>query len=73
MKRLDELARLLANPLLLKAARPWSGADVVIGFGPQSDHPWSSFYPKCREIKQNTRWKFLISLRQLEMPSMRMR
>jgi hypothetical protein len=50
MKRLDELALLLANPLLLKAARPWSGADVVIRFGPQSDHPWSSFYPKCREI-----------------------
>jgi hypothetical protein len=50
MKKLDELAHLLANPVLPKASRDWSGADVVIASAPQADHLRSSFYPRDREV-----------------------
>jgi hypothetical protein len=50
MKKLDELAHLLANPVLPKASRDWSGADVVIASAPQADHVRSSFYPRDREV-----------------------
>jgi hypothetical protein len=50
MKKLHELARLLANPVLPKASRDWSGADVVIASPPQADHLRSSFYPRDREV-----------------------
>lgn len=50
MKKLDELARLLANPVLPKASRHWSGADVVIESPPQPDQLLGSFYPRDREV-----------------------
>ena len=50
MKKLHELAHLLANPVLPKASRDWSGADVVIASAPQADHLRSSFYPTNREV-----------------------
>jgi hypothetical protein len=50
MKKLHELAHLLANPVLPKASRDWSGADVVIGSVPQADRLRSSFYPRDREV-----------------------
>jgi hypothetical protein len=50
MKKLRELAHLLANPVLPKANRDWSGADVVIASAPQADHLRSSFYPRDREV-----------------------
>jgi hypothetical protein len=50
MKKLDELAHLLANPVLPKASRHWSGADVLIASAPQPDHLRRSFYPKDCEV-----------------------
>jgi hypothetical protein len=50
MKKLHELAHLLANPVLPKASRDWSGADVVIASAPQADHLRSSFYPTDRQV-----------------------
>jgi hypothetical protein len=50
MKKLDELAHLLANPVLPKASRYWSGADVLIASAPQPDHLRKSFYPRGREV-----------------------
>ncbi len=39
MKKLDGLTHPLANPVLSKASRLWSGAGVVIAFVPQPDAP----------------------------------
>ena len=50
MKKLDELAHLLANPVLPKASRLWSGADVVIASAPQPDDLRRSSNPKDREV-----------------------
>jgi hypothetical protein len=50
MKKLAELAHLLANPVLPKASRHWSGADVVIASAQQPDHLLRSFYPRDREV-----------------------
>ena len=50
MRKLHELAYLLANPVLPRAGRYWSGADVVIASAPQPDHLRSSFYPRDREV-----------------------
>ena len=50
MKKLDELAHLLANPVLPKASRHWSGADVLIASASQPDHLRKSFYPRGREV-----------------------
>jgi hypothetical protein len=50
MKKLDELAHLLANPVLPKARCHWSGADLVIASAPQPDHLSRSFYPRDREV-----------------------
>src|SRR5580704_4134377 len=50
MKKLDELAHLLANPVLPKASRHWSEADVVISSAPQPEHLRRSLYPRDREI-----------------------
>ena len=50
MKKLDDLAHLLANPVLPKASCHWSGADVVIASAPQPDHLSRSFYPRDREV-----------------------
>jgi hypothetical protein len=50
MKKLDELAHLLANPVLPKASRHWSEASVVISSAPQPDHLTRSLYPSDREI-----------------------
>ena len=50
MKKLDELAHLLANPVLPKASRHWSGPDVVIASVPQSGDLLRSFYPSDREV-----------------------
>jgi hypothetical protein len=50
MKKLDELAHLLANPVLPKASRHWSEADVVISSAPQPKHLRRSLYPRDREI-----------------------
>ena len=49
MKKLDELAHLLANPVLPKASRHWAVADVVIASAPQPDQ-WRSSYPRDREV-----------------------
>jgi hypothetical protein len=49
MKKLDELAHLLAEPVLPKASRHWAGADVVVAFSPPPDF-WSSYYPRDREV-----------------------
>ena len=45
MKKLGKLAHLLTNPVLPKASRHWSGANVLIASAPQS-----SFYPRDREV-----------------------
>jgi hypothetical protein len=50
MKKLDELARLLANPVLPKASRQWSGADVLIASAPQPENLMRSFSPRDREV-----------------------
>ena len=50
MKKLRELAHLLAKPVLPKASRDWSGADVLIASAPQADHLRSSFYPTDRQV-----------------------
>ena len=50
MKKLDELAHLLAYPVIPKASRPWSGADVVIASAAEPDHLIRSFYPRDREV-----------------------
>jgi hypothetical protein len=50
MKKLDELAYLLANPVLPKASRSWSEADVVISSAPQPEDLRRLLYPKDREI-----------------------
>jgi hypothetical protein len=50
MKKLDELAHLLANPVLPKASRLWSWADVVIASAPQPDDLRRSSNPKDREV-----------------------
>jgi hypothetical protein len=50
MKKLDQLARLLANPVLPKASRHWSGSDVLIASAPKPDHLRRSFYPRDREV-----------------------
>ena len=48
--RSTQLAHLLANPVLPKASRLWSGADVVIASAPQPDDLRRSSNPKDREI-----------------------
>jgi hypothetical protein len=50
MKKIDQLARLLANPVVPKASRHWSGSDVLIASAPKADHLWRSFYPRDREV-----------------------
>ena len=50
MKKLDELAHLLANPVLPKASRHWSGSDVLIASAPKPDHLRRSFYPRDGEV-----------------------
>src|SRR5271166_1289887 len=50
MKKLDELAHLLANPVLPKASRHWTGANVLIVSAPQPDHLRKAFYPRAREV-----------------------
>jgi hypothetical protein len=50
MKKLHELAHLLANPVLPKASRDWSGANVVIASAPQPDPLRRSAYPSDREV-----------------------
>jgi hypothetical protein len=50
MKKLDELAHLLANPVLPKASRHWSGSDVLIASAPQPDPLRRSAYPRDREV-----------------------
>jgi hypothetical protein len=50
MKKLDELAHLLAYPVIPKASRLWSGGDVVIASAPKPDHLRRSFYPRGREV-----------------------
>ena len=50
MKQLDELAHLLANPVLPKASRLWSRAGVVIASAPQPDQLWKLYYPRDREV-----------------------
>jgi hypothetical protein len=50
MRKLHELARLLANPVLPRAAGYWSWADVVIASAPLPDHLRSSFHPGGREV-----------------------
>jgi hypothetical protein len=50
MKKLDQLAHLLANPVLPKAIRHWSEANVLIACAPQPDHLRKSFHPRDREV-----------------------
>ena len=50
MKKLSELAHLLANPILPKASRLWSGADVVIAPASEPDDLGRSSNPKDREV-----------------------
>jgi hypothetical protein len=50
MKKLDQLARLLANPVLPKASRHWSGSDVLIASAPKPDHLRRSFYLRDRQV-----------------------
>jgi len=50
MKKLDQLAHLLANPGLPKASRRWSGANILIACAPQPDHLRRSFYRRDREV-----------------------
>lgn len=54
MRKLHELAHLLANPVLPKASYYWSGADVIIASAPQPDHLRSSFYPRdCKVLTEH--------------------
>jgi hypothetical protein len=48
--KLNALAHLLANPILPKASRLWSGAEVVIASAPQPDDLRRSSNPKDREV-----------------------
>jgi hypothetical protein len=50
MKKLDQLARLLANPVLPKASRRWSGSDVLIASAPQRNHFARPFDPRSCEV-----------------------
>jgi hypothetical protein len=50
MKKLDELAHLLAYPVIPKASRLWSGADVVIVCAAEPDRLRRSFYVRDREV-----------------------
>jgi hypothetical protein len=50
VKKLDELAHLLANPVLPKARHHWSGVGVFIASAPQPDHLRRSFYARDREV-----------------------
>jgi hypothetical protein len=50
MKKLDELSHFLAYPVLPKANRHWSGADVWIASAPQPDHLRKSFHSRGREV-----------------------
>jgi hypothetical protein len=50
VKKLDELAHLLANPVLPKASCHWSGVGVFIASAPQPDHLRRSFYARDREV-----------------------
>jgi hypothetical protein len=50
MEKLDELAHLLANPVLPKASHHWSGADVLITSAPQPNHLRRSVYPRDRQV-----------------------
>jgi hypothetical protein len=50
MKKLHELAHLLANCVLPKASCHWSGAGLVIASASQPDHLRKSFYPGDREV-----------------------
>lgn len=50
MTKLDELAHLLAEPVLPKASSYWAGADVVVAFSPPPDPFWNSYYPRDREV-----------------------
>jgi hypothetical protein len=50
MKKLDELAHLLGNPVLPKASRHWSEANVVISSALQSEHLRRSSPPRDREV-----------------------
>jgi hypothetical protein len=50
MTKFDALAHLLANPVLPKASRHWSEADVAIASAQQPDHLRRSFYPREREV-----------------------
>ena len=50
MTKLDALAHLLANPVLPKASRHWSGAGVVIASAAQPDYLGRSLYSRGREV-----------------------
>jgi hypothetical protein len=50
MRKLHGLSYLLANPVLPRAGRYWSGADVVIVSVPLPDQLKSSFCPRDREV-----------------------
>jgi hypothetical protein len=50
MKKLDELASLLANPVLPKASGHWSGSEVLVASAPEPDPLRSSAYPRDREV-----------------------
>jgi hypothetical protein len=50
MRKLHGLSHLLANAVLPRAGRYWSGADVVIASVPLPDQLRSSFCPRDREI-----------------------
>jgi hypothetical protein len=50
MKKLEELAHLLANPLLPKTSRHWSWSDVLTASVPKPDHLRRSFYPRDSEV-----------------------
>jgi hypothetical protein len=50
MRKLHELAHLLANPVLPRAGRYWSEADVAVASAPLPDNLGSSVYPRGREV-----------------------
>src|SRR5271165_7619784 len=50
MKKLDELAHLLANPVLPKASCLCSEADVVIASASQPDHLRTLVYARDHEV-----------------------
>jgi hypothetical protein len=50
MKKLHELAHLLANHVLPKASGDWSGVEVVIASAPQAGRLRNPFYPRDREV-----------------------